>query len=132
MNSTAKIVFIRQIVVRIIYLTPFVLAFLYIQEPLNIISACLLVVKIKLPSETDMYELQVLGKHAALILTRAGNDTDREKMKAMQQTFGFGDEGLHQDDIAGASAKFLVDTIFGVIEAVVLVVMIISFTLQLI
>lgn len=130
MNGTMVAVLVRQFIVRTIYLAPFVLGFLYIPSPMNILAACLLVLKSKLPSDTDLYELQALGKHVALMLTRVGTETDRKNMDLMKQAFGFGDEVLHQADVDGASAKFLVDTLFGIIEAVAVVVMVIWYLMQ--
>ena len=130
MNNTAIIVIIRQFIVRSIYFVPFVLGFLFIHPPFNILAACLLVLKSKLPSESDLYELQVLGKHVALILTRAGNDTDKENFNLMKQTFTFGEEVLHQADVDGGPAKNLVDDIFGIVEAITVVLMIVWYVVQ--
>ncbi|MCB1462403.1 MAG: hypothetical protein H6921_16130 [Sphingomonas sp.] len=130
MNGTAITILIRQAIVRTVYFAPFVLGFLFIAPPFNILAACLLVLKSKLPSDTDLYELQVLAKQAVLILTRGGNDADQKNLDLMKQAFGFGDEILHQADVDGSSAKFLVDTIFGMVEAVAVLVMIIWYLLQ--
>jgi len=130
MSSTSSIVLVRQVIIRTIQLAPFVLGFLYIPVPFNVMVPCLLALKIKLPSETDLYELQVLGKHIALIATKCGNEADRENMNLMKQTFGFSDELLHQADIDGSGAKFAVDLVFGLIEAIGLLVMILSFLVQ--
>jgi hypothetical protein len=130
MSVTAISILIRQVIVRSVYLAPFVIGFAFIPPPLNILAACLLVLKSKLPSDTDLYEIQVMAKHTVLMLTRNGNDTDRETVERMKEAFVFGDEVLHDADVDGSSTKFLVDTVFGMIEALAVAVMIIWYLAQ--
>lgn len=124
MNKMMISVFIRQIIARSLYLSPFWLAYIYIHTPFNILAACLLIIRQKLPSDTDMYELQVLMKQTALILIRNGTDEDRENLERMKKAFTFGDEVLHEADVEGASAKFLVDSLFLVAEGLSIIAMI--------
>ncbi len=129
MGSTAIVVIVRQTIVRALYLAPFWLAFLYIPNPFNILAACLLAIKTKLPSDTDLYELQVLAKQAVLILTRGGTDEDRENLEHMKKAFVFGDEVLHDADVDGASAKILVDSLFLMAEGLSVATMVVWFIL---
>lgn len=127
MNNTALTVLVRQIIVRSLYLAPFWLAFVYIPSPFNILAACLLTIKHKQPSEIQLYEMQVLAKHTVMILARSGTDEDRVNLARMKKAFVFGDEVLHDADIDGSSAKFLVDTLFLVIEGLSIAVMVVFY-----
>lgn len=130
MNSILVVTLVRQIIVRSIYLSPFILGYLYIESPFNIIVACLLVIKSKLPNDTDLFELQTLGNYSASILARAGSDTDRENMELMKKTFGLEDKPIHQNDMDGSTSKFLVDTFFGIVESVTILIMIVWYTIR--
>ena len=130
MNDTGHIVLVRQVIVRTIYLIPFVIGFWFIESPFNILCTCLLVLKSKLPSDTDLFELQALAKHTATIATRGSTESDKENLRKMQQAFVFDDETLHQADMDGSMAKFLVDSAFDIFEALIIAVMIIWYATQ--
>lgn len=129
LNKTAISITIRQTFVGILYISPFWMSFIYLPDPFNILAPCLLIIKQKLPSGTDLYELQVLAKQAVLILARIGTDEDRENVERIKQTFFLGDEAVHGADKDGASAKFLVDTLFHAAEGLSVAAMIVWFVL---
>lgn len=130
MRGTAIAILIRQIIVRTVLLAPFFLAFLFIAPPLNIIAVCLLILKLKLPSDTDLYELQVLSKYCVLILTRSGDETDQQNLVLMKEAFGFDNEVIHQADVDGSAPKFLVDAAFGLIEGLAVAAMVVWYLAQ--
>ena len=129
MNNTASVVALRQAIARALYLAPFWLAFLYVPAPANILATCLLAIKTKLPSDTDLYELQVLAKQAVMILVRDGTDEDQKGLERMKKAFVFGDEVLHEADIDGASAKLVVDALFLMVEGLSIAAMVAWFIL---
>lgn len=129
MNGTNLSVFARQAIVGALYLAPFWLTFLYVPSPFNILAPCLLIIKQKLPSGTDLYEIQVLAKQAVQILARMGTDEDRENVQRIKQTFILGDEAVHSADKDGASAKFFMDTLFHAAEGLSVAAMIVWFVL---
>ena len=129
MKSINLSVIIRQTIVGILYLSPFWLAFVYLPHPFGILAPCLLIIKQKLPKDTDIYEIQVLAKQTVLLLTRTGTPEEQEKLDRMKKAFVFGDEVLQQTDADGASAKFLMDALFLTIEGLSIATMIAWFVI---
>ena len=128
-SSGGMSIIVRETIARTFYIAPFWLAFLYLPAPFNILAPCLLILKQKLPSSTDLYELQVLSKQALITLSRLGTDEDRERFDRIKKAFIIEDTALDDADVDAGMPKFLMDTIFSTLEGISIAAMIVWFLL---
>lgn len=110
-----KAFIIRQIVARSFYLLPFLLALVTIPYPYQSVAVCLLIIKIKMPSETDISEISHVTSYIAFNLKAPRDGASDAWLNSLKNAFLLG-EGVDVGDVELGALKIKIDLIFNAAE----------------
>ncbi|MGO7483506.1 hypothetical protein ACU8KI_23445 [Rhizobium leguminosarum] len=115
---------VRQIIARSFYLLPFLIAMFTIPAPFKVLAVCLLIIKIKMPSETEQSEIMSLVNYTAFNMKKSDELVADKWYGSLKRAYLLDESGIDPSEAELGPVKIKVDVIFDTIEMLLVIVFI--------
>lgn len=112
---------IRQILVRAVFVIPFVLAWIAAEGLPEIFALCLFAIKLRLPDKTQLYEISTVSRFSAQRISTLSEAEDQYGL--LSEAFVFPDEVIDQRDVMFGGGKIKLDLAIDLLEHLAFFVM---------